>query len=68
MTGQISTRLAELGIELPQAPAPVAAYVPYVQTGNLVFISGQISSRYSVIERLQRAHLGIKIASDLIFY
>ena len=43
MTGQISTRLAELGIELPRAPAPVAAYVPYVQTGNLVFISGQIS-------------------------
>ena len=43
MTGQIDTRLAELGIELPQPPAPVAAYVPYVQTGNLVFISGQIS-------------------------
>ncbi len=43
MTGQIDTHLAKLGIELPQPPAPVAAYVPYVQTGNLVFISGQIS-------------------------
>ncbi len=43
MPGQIDTHLAKLGIELPQPPAPVAAYVPYVQTGNLVFISGQIS-------------------------
>jgi len=43
MTGQIDARLAELGIELPQPPTPVAAYVPYVQTGNLVFISGQVS-------------------------
>lgn len=38
----IAKRLAELGLELPQAPAPVAAYVPYVRTGNLIFISGQI--------------------------
>ncbi|MBR45154.1 MAG: hypothetical protein CMM31_01440 [Rhodospirillaceae bacterium] len=43
MTGKIDARLAELGIELPQPPAPVAAYVPFVQTGNLVFISGQVS-------------------------
>ena len=33
--------LKELGIELPQAPNPVASYVPCVQTGNLVFVSGQ---------------------------
>jgi enamine deaminase RidA (YjgF/YER057c/UK114 family) len=43
MTGRIDARLAQLGIELPQPPAPVAAYVPFVQTGNLVFISGQVS-------------------------
>ncbi len=36
--------LADLGITLPDAPAPAANYVPYVQTGNLVYISGQISS------------------------
>lgn len=35
-------RLAELGIELPEVVAPVAAYVPTVRTGNLVFTSGQL--------------------------
>jgi enamine deaminase RidA (YjgF/YER057c/UK114 family) len=43
MTGMIDKRLAELGIELPSPPAPVASYVPYVTTGNLVFISGQVT-------------------------
>ena len=37
-----STRLAELGIELPSVVPPVAAYVPAVQTGNLVYTSGQL--------------------------
>lgn len=44
MSGRIETRLAELGITLPQATAPVANYVPFVQTGNLVHISGQVSN------------------------
>ena len=39
----IETRLAELGITLPAAAAPVASYVPYVEVGNLLHISGQIS-------------------------
>lgn len=43
MAGAIDARLAELGIELPDAPAPAANYVPFVQTGRLVYISGQIS-------------------------
>ena len=38
----IETRLAELGHTLPQVPAPIAAYVPATQTGNLVFTSGQL--------------------------
>jgi enamine deaminase RidA (YjgF/YER057c/UK114 family) len=38
----IEHRLAELGIELPQAAAPVAAYVPVVVTGNLAHVSGQL--------------------------
>lgn len=35
-------RLLELGLSLPEVPAPVAAYVPAVRTGNLVFVSGQL--------------------------
>ena len=44
MTNTIDQRLAELGLSLPDAPAPAANYVPFVQSGSLVFISGQISS------------------------
>ncbi|MEM9576369.1 MAG: RidA family protein [Pseudomonadota bacterium] len=40
----ITTRLAELGVTLPDAPAPAANYVPFVKVGNLVHVSGQISS------------------------
>jgi enamine deaminase RidA (YjgF/YER057c/UK114 family) len=36
------TRLAELGIALPAVTAPLAAYVPAVRSGNLVFTSGQL--------------------------
>ncbi len=42
MAGRIEARLAELGIEIPQAAAPVANYVGHVVTGNLVFVSGQV--------------------------
>ena len=35
-------RLAELGITLPTPAAPAANYVPFVRTGNLLFVSGQI--------------------------
>jgi len=41
--GRIERRLTELGITLPEPPAPVASYVPFVQTGALVHVSGQIS-------------------------
>ena len=43
MSGFIEGRLAEMGIELPEPMAPVADYVPFVRTGNLVFVSGQVS-------------------------
>lgn len=35
-------RLHELGLELPQVVAPLAAYVPAVRTGNLVYTAGQL--------------------------
>ena len=42
MAGKIEARLAELGIELPEAAAPAANYVPFTILGNLVMISGQL--------------------------
>ncbi|HTW14626.1 MAG TPA: RidA family protein [Nocardioides sp.] len=38
-------RLAELGLSIPEVPAPVAAYVPAVRSGNQVFTSGQLPMR-----------------------
>lgn len=42
MTAGPYARLAELGLELPTVVPPVAAYVPAVQTGNHVYVSGQL--------------------------
>jgi len=41
----VLARLKALGIELPPVAIPAAAYVPYVQTGSLVFISGHIAKK-----------------------
>ena len=41
----IEHKLTELEITLPEAPAPVASYVPAVRTGNLVVVSGQLPFR-----------------------
>src|SRR5690349_9284962 len=38
----VETKLAAMGFELPPTPTPVAAYVPAVRTGNLIYVSGQV--------------------------
>ena len=43
MSGTIESRLADLGVTLTDAPAPAANYVPFVQVGDIVYVSGQIS-------------------------
>lgn len=42
MSGQYEARLAELGLTLPEAAAPIASYVPVVEAGGLAHISGQL--------------------------
>jgi enamine deaminase RidA (YjgF/YER057c/UK114 family) len=54
-----SARLAELGIALPPVIAPLAAYIPAVQTGNLVYTSGQLP-----LESGELSHIG-KVGSEV---
>lgn len=44
MTPEIQARLSDLGLELPAAPAPAANYVSFVQTGDLLHVSGQVAA------------------------
>ena len=45
MATSVYDRLTELGITLPAVATPAAAYVPFVRTGNLVFLSGHLAKR-----------------------
>jgi len=47
-TGLVSERLTELGVHLPVAPAPAAAYAPAVRAGALVFTAGQLPVRAGI--------------------
>lgn len=44
MSSKIESKLNELGIVLPEAMAPAANYVPFVLTGNMLYVSGQVSN------------------------
>jgi enamine deaminase RidA (YjgF/YER057c/UK114 family) len=58
-----TARLAELGIELPKVAAPVAAYVPAVRSGDLVFTSGQLPTVAG--ELLARGLVGTAVEPEL---
>jgi enamine deaminase RidA (YjgF/YER057c/UK114 family) len=57
-----SARLAELGIELPAVVAPLAAYVPAVRTGDLVYTSGQLPMKSG--ELLATGKVGAEVSAE----
>ncbi|MDE2229278.1 MAG: RidA family protein [Alphaproteobacteria bacterium] len=63
MAGRIDARLQELKIELPDAAAPVANYVPFVRTGDLLFVSGQICQWNNKRRFVGRVGAGISLES-----
>jgi len=57
----VQDRLARLGIVLPPVAVPAAAYVPFVRTGNLVFLSGHIARKDG---RAWVGQLGLTMGTD----
>ncbi len=49
MPNAIETRLQDLGISLPQAAAPAANYLPFVISGNMLYISGQLPTENGAV-------------------
>ena len=58
----VSSKLAELGIELPAVVAPLAAYVPAVRTGNLVYTAGQLPISDGAL--LATGKVGAEVTAD----
>jgi len=54
--GKVEKKLNEMGIEIPDVPKPAASYIPAVQTGNLIYTSGQGCKRDGVL--LYKGKLG----------
>ena len=59
---RIEEKLMQLGLELPDPPPPAGAYVPCVQTGKLVFVSGQIPRVKGEVR--YRGHVGSDLSVD----
>jgi len=55
-------RLKELGIELPELPKPLGSYVPFVRTGNLVYLSGMLPLMHGKL--LYSGRVGEKVSLD----
>jgi enamine deaminase RidA (YjgF/YER057c/UK114 family) len=62
-------RLAELGIQLPDAPTPFGAYVPAVQTGNLLFLSGMLatSGHIATVSGIVGKNLDVKAGREAAY-
>ena len=61
MAGRVETKLAELGIMLPAPMAPIANYVPYVVTGNLVVVSGQLPAADGKVAVTGKVSWGVSV-------
>ena len=59
---KVNTKLEELGITIPDAAAPAANYVPYVISGNQIFVSGQIPMVNGNIEHIGK--VGRNLTAD----
>jgi enamine deaminase RidA (YjgF/YER057c/UK114 family) len=59
-----AARLAALGLALPAAAAPVANYVPYMRTGNLLFVSGQLPMSAGGIDSAHKGKLGAGVSLE----
>jgi len=60
--GKVENRLSELGLVLPDAPKPVAAYIPAKQSGKLVFTAGQLPMVNG--ELISKGFLGQEVAIE----
>lgn len=61
MSGDAETRLKNLGIVLPVATAPVANYIPFTKTGNLLFVSGQLPMRDGALQYKGLVGTGVSV-------
>jgi len=59
-----AARLAALGLTLPPAAAPVANYAPFMRTGSLLFVSGQLPMGVSGVDPAHRGKLGREVALE----
>ena len=63
MPGQVEKKLAELGIELPTPATPIANYIPFVRSGALLFVSGQICLD-AAGKLVAKGKLGASVSTD----